>query len=837
MKFQREFSASVGMDSVGTAGPDAIEQDLDKISKILDPEQPGGGIQRENIAFNFSEQPEISGKVAYGSPSARFIRVNGDRVIETSEDGVSYQVTGSSGHIILDASGAPVEQRARLRFDNCVVTDDGVATVVEGIVGPQGPQGPQGPLGPQGIKGDIGNSIIPEVDQFTGLMTFTQGPAGAIPSPVYVRGPQGPQGVQGMQGEQGIQGPQGPAGPQGADGVNGTNGVNGAPGPAGAQGVQGAQGPTGPMGPQGDPGPRGLQGLTGAQGAQGATGATGATGPQGAQGPLGPQGIQGPKGADGTSFAVKGLFSSLGALQTAHPTGSLGDAYAVGSALSNVIYNWSVDESQWVSLGSLQGPQGPQGIQGVQGPQGTPGPKGDTGATGAAGPQGEQGPTGKGYYPQGSWIQDKPYTNSDTQIDTVSYNGSSYYCKQSHTSSAGASPENASYWGLLATKGSDGLLLNADWNANSGYAQILNKPTTLAGYGITDGAPGPNSITDSQLGTDIKIGSLAALGTTAKNSVVAAIEEVRTSVKPGILMGVNTSANDSYVATIDGVTEYTDGLVILLKATVANTAACSVNINGLGAKEIRRYINGSLAALATGDILANTQNLLIYSTSSGYFTLVNDSSAVVELTTTQTLTNKTLTAPRITSGSFIADPNGNELIKFPTTVASAVNEITVSNTATGGKPSIAATGGDTNITLNLVPKGTGTVQANGVDVTTTTGTQTLTNKTLTSPTLTAPRMPSAGAITDANGNELILFPATVGSAVNEITVSNAAAGGTPTIAATGGDANINLTVNPKGTGVVRTTVAQSTDTSCFRNITLSTSAPSGGIDGDVWIQF
>lgn len=30
-------------------------------------------------------------------------------------------------------------------------------------------------------------------------------------------------------------------------------------------------------------------------------------------------------------------------------------------------------------------------------------------------------------------------------------------------------------------------IVNPDWSATDGYAQILNKPTTLGGYGITDG--------------------------------------------------------------------------------------------------------------------------------------------------------------------------------------------------------------------------------------------------------------------------------------------------------------------------------------------------------------
>ena len=71
-------------------------------------------------------------------------------------------------------------------------------------------------------------------------------------------------------------------------------------------------------------------------------------------------------------------------------------------------------------------------------------------------------------------------------------------------------------------------------------------------------------------------------------------------------------------------------------------------------------------------------------------------------------TSPTLTTPRIASGGFIADENGNEQIIF-TTAASAVNEITISNGASGTNPSIAATGGGTNISLRLLGKGTGCI--------------------------------------------------------------------------------------------------------------------------------
>ena len=76
-----------------------------------------------------------------------------------------------------------------------------------------------------------------------------------------------------------------------------------------------------------------------------------------------------------------------------------------------------------------------------------------------------------------------------------------------------------------------------------------------------------------------------------------------------------------------------------------------------------------------------------------------------------------------------------------------------------------------------------------------TGTETLTNKTLESPKI-------GTGLFDSNGNESIKFTAT-GSAVNEITVTNAAASGDPAISATGSDTNIDLNLVAKGTGVVQ----------------------------------
>jgi hypothetical protein len=66
----------------------------------------------------------------------------------------------------------------------------------------------------------------------------------------------------------------------------------------------------------------------------------------------------------------------------------------------------------------------------------------------------------------------------------------------------------------------------------------------------------------------------------------------------------------------------------------------------------------------------------------------------------------------IDDAHFIADENGNEQIIFQTT-SSAVNQFDFTNAATGSGPTISSTGGDTNINLNLTPKGSGVVMIDG----------------------------------------------------------------------------------------------------------------------------
>lgn len=107
-----------------------------------------------------------------------------------------------------------------------------------------------------------------------------------------------------------------------------------------------------------------------------------------------------------------------------------------------------------------------------------------------------------------------------------------------------------------------------------------------------------------------------------------------------------------------------------------------------------------------------TAATLIFGTDNASITF-QGTDTYVGRTTTDTLTNKTLTTPKIT---IINDGNGNPFLLASAT-ASAVDSITVTNAATANPATvtISATGSDTNINLSLVGKGTGGVQfPNGI---------------------------------------------------------------------------------------------------------------------------
>jgi len=117
--------------------------------------------------------------------------------------------------------------------------------------------------------------------------------------------------------------------------------------------------------------------------------------------------------------------------------------------------------------------------------------------------------------------------------------------------------------------------------------------------------------------------------------------------------------------------------------------------------------SGATVTFGTGDKGYKLIYLDGVATNTGVYEAAIGEANEVTLTGTQTLTNKTLTAPKI--GTSILDTNGNELLLL-TATGSAVNELTLANASTGNGPILSATG-ETNVDINLNPKGTGVLKS------------------------------------------------------------------------------------------------------------------------------
>jgi hypothetical protein len=191
-----------------------------------------------------------------------------------------------------------------------------------------------------------------------------------------------------------------------------------------------------------------------------------------------------------------------------------------------------------------------------------------------------------------------------------------------------------------------------------------------------------------------------------------------------VTFGTTTSLTDSgltfYGAAFDTRLQFTEGNVLTtinlpdssgelivntatqtltnktLTAPIINTP--TITTATVSALKLKDLDSSHIYTFVTGNISGNRNINIPALTDSDTFTLN---------AFTQTLTNKTLTSPRI--GTAVNDTSGNELIVLTSTI-SAVNEITLANAAASGKPTVTASGTDTNITLKLNGKGTGSVE-------------------------------------------------------------------------------------------------------------------------------
>ena len=172
-----------------------------------------------------------------------------------------------------------------------------------------------------------------------------------------------------------------------------------------------------------------------------------------------------------------------------------------------------------------------------------------------------------------------------------------------------------------------------------------------------------------------------------------------------------------------------------------------------------------------------------------------------------------------TNITLAVDENGNQVVTF-SFVASAVNYLDISNSATGNDVALTAAGDDATIHLSLDGKGaSGGVKLAGLLYPYADGSwkQPIITDGSGSLTIGDPHITN---IFDSNSNEVVTFTETA-SAVNYLDIANAATTNSVRISSAGDDANVGIYIAPKGAG----------------QITLDhTSLPATGGTAGQWLQ-
>ena len=175
----------------------------------------------------------------------------------------------------------------------------------------------------------------------------------------------------------------------------------------------------------------------------------------------------------------------------------------------------------------------------------------------------------------------------------------------------------------------------------------------------------------------------------------------------------------------------------------------------------------------------------------------------------------------ITAAATLTFSNGalsngkNQVIKLTGTITGNKNVVIpdsiektfiVENATSGAHTVTFKTTSGTGVTWSATDKGTKMIYSDGTNVVDTAFTE-----------LSSDKSPQLAADLDANGNNILIDNgnsindendleqikfATTASAINELTVKNAAAGNAPEVSSTGDDTNIDLKITPKGSGNV-----------------------------------
>ena len=268
----------IGLPDTPNLSTQSMQEKLDEIA--LDVIVP-----KFNNLVDELDDADIDGKLA--SPNMTNIRLNSDQAIEYSDDGgTTWGQTASSGHRIMDKSGAIMAQESRMQFKGNVDVEDD-------------PTNGKTVVSITGQKGDDGKAATIQVGSVTEGEDASVENVGSDTDAVF-------------------------------------NFVL----------------------PKGDTGD--MPNIHIGQVQSGATAAVTITG-QDTDPYLNFVLPKGDKGDTGQGINILGEYATLADLEAAHPTGTRGDAWMVGTTNPKNLYVWDIDQLEWSNEGQLQGVKGDTG--------------------------------------------------------------------------------------------------------------------------------------------------------------------------------------------------------------------------------------------------------------------------------------------------------------------------------------------------------------------------------------------------------------------------------------------------------------------------------------------
>lgn len=255
------------------------------------------------------------------------------------------------------------------------------------------------------------------------------------------------------------------------------------------------------------------------------------------------------------------------------------------------------------------------------------------------------------------------YLDSDTGLVTLPYYNAS------NPSQAWSGPNNTGVQQATARKGTVSISAKAGTAATTGSQTTPAPDAGYTGLWVVTVANGQTTITSANI-------------VQATNAPILPSDLVHAMQQSGTIVGVDTGAANAYAVSYNpAITALTDGMVLWFKVKTANTAASTLNVNGLGASPL---VGGAHSALQGGELIVGGRAQVVWRTDISSWVLIECTGAGLQVAVAtksghavsqaQTFgVNATYTAPGRAVGTTYTNSSGRPIAVYVYGITTAPN--------------------------------------------------------------------------------------------------------------------------------------------------------------------